>query len=468
MRLSLSSLCLRWLAVALTVGLLLSACASALPGEGVASAGILANQLSDIEETLNIRIRDATQHGDFLVEKAGRELRIALKSLEYQVNRQRNGLFGQVDDVEQQMAIQIRQEVDRLDELAGQVLDVQDFAYLNLQNLANRFLPNVYVIASLEGFSQEYREDGLYTFRVLGNPIQIGNIVSVEVNGKPVHEGGIRITRANELRFAVPANVLNGSFQESDVARVPFSISVQRKTSRWYRPGVEWKTIYEYQDDEGVLLLPKYPVQYSVEEIFLESEVDRDKVETLTTTTRVPASGKVCKNSDHSCDRSCVVCQELCLDLPEGAELTKAEARKISDNRWAEVKSHRVETSDPQVLCARVANWKKSDGATFSYTVSFHPPTQTAKTRPASAVPTRPGSRELAVRAEKGLLAFNEPYEIVFDPEAFRSYTLRLEVFNGDKIVLTKGATHRGVWQAPDFGGPLYKRLVFTVQSATL
>lgn len=460
--------CLQRLAAVLLVAALLSACASTLPGEGIASAAILANQLSDMEETLNIRIRDATQQGDFLVEKAGRELRIALKSLEYQLDRQRTGLFGQVDDTQQQMALQLRQEVDRLDELAGQVLDVQDFAYLNLQNLANRLLPNLYIITSLEGFSQEYREDGLYSFRVLGNPIQVGNIVSVEVNGKPVHEGGIRITRANELRFTVPADVLNGSFKESEVARVPFAISVQRKkSSRWYRPDPEWKTIYEYEDEEGVLLLPKYPVRYAVEEVFLEPRVDRSKVETLTATTRVPASGKACGN-DYSCDRSCVVCEEICIDLPEGAELVNAKAKKISDNQWAHVKSHSIDTSDPRLLCARVANWKKSGGARFSYTVSFHPPTQVALTRAASAKPTRASSQELADRAEKGLLAFNEPYEIVFDPQAFRSYTLRLEVFNGEKIVLTKGATHRGVWQAPDFGGPLFKRLIFTVQPARL
>jgi hypothetical protein len=446
----------------LAVGAILSNCGAG----GGAGLAAVSKQLHDLDETLNIRIRDATAAGDFYVEKAGRELRLTVKGLLYELDARQGKLLRGLDDLGSQAVQQLQEQMGELDELAGVAVDLEELTYLDAQNLVNRVLPDLQVVTSLRGFSQAASIGGeAHRFEIYGTMFQIGGDARYEVAVGSYSPRDLRVQRAGILEFSVPASVLDPQFRDTEVVRLPFRIRVEhRQPERWYRKTPEWETVYAYEDPEGILLWPRYPVKASIEEVVADPSVNLAVVESLTTTKRVPASGKACKNGDHSCDRSCVVCETVCLDLPAGAQYVSAQAVKTA-GRWAEVKNHNIGERRSGTICGKVANWKKSGGASFTYTVRFHPPSEEASVRKISPSLVMNHDAAAAEKAAAGWLRFETDYQVEFDPNRFRSYTLKMRLFTGEPVVVTKGGTNQRVKLAPDFGGPTYKRLVFRVRS---
>jgi hypothetical protein len=317
-------------------------------------------------------------------------------------------------------------------------------------------------VTSLRGFSQAYRpENSPYNFKVVGNPFQIGNDYrfSVEVGGFSPTD--ISVRRANVLEFSIPDEALRAYHLEHEVARVSFALKVDRRQKAWLFGRKSWKTIYEYDDPQGILLWPKFPIEAEAYEVFGVPAVDTDRVETLTTTKRMAASGRSCKNSDHSCDRSCVRCSTMCITLPDGAALISASPRKVSSDSDASTRNLRVRDRN---VCARTKNWSEGHEAEFTYTVTFNPRTTNPEKRPVVVDPLDETSAVLAEEATRGWLRFGTDYQIVFDHRRFQSYDLRLRFFNGDRIVLTKGGVDTRVKMTPEFGAPAFKRLSFRVE----
>lgn len=445
--------------------IVISGLVSCGPSTG-AGLGVLARKLHSIDDTLNIRIRDATAAGDFYVEKAGRELRLAVKGMLFELESREGRFFRSLDDLGTQAVLQLEEEVRALDELAGQAVDLEELAYLDAQNLLNQILPDLHVVSSLRGFSQAASHGGEpHRFAIYGSMFQVGNDARYEVTVGDYTPHDLRVHRAGVLEFSVPAAELATAFRDTEAVRLPFRIAVDhRAPKKWFRSDRPWKTVYEYSDQEGILLWPRYPVQAIVEEIRAEQAVDLETVADLTTTKRVPASGKSCKNSDHSCDRSCVVCETVCLDLPAGSQLVEAVATK-THGRWAEVKSHNIGSKKTGTICGKVANWKKSGGASFTYTLRFHPPRERPSVRQIEPIPVLDVDSTISEQARAGWLRFDTDYQVEFDARNFRSFTLKMRLFTGEPIVVTKGGGHPRVQFAPDFGGPTYKRLGFRVRS---
>ncbi|HEX6898541.1 MAG TPA: hypothetical protein VF789_02465 [Thermoanaerobaculia bacterium] len=434
------------------------------PGGEIGGA-LLAERLGSLENMIDLRLKEAIDSGDYYIEKAAREARIAAKTLAWEFQDERNLLFRDADNIVQQAILHLEQQVNTLSGQVDEIIEIRELAYLDLQNLANVVLPaDTYVLTSLHGFSQFYSSDGRpYRFRLVGNPFQIGGDTRIRIRIDGHEPANLRVTRANMMEFSLPATSLAKKFNNINTVRVPFELTVDRRApKRWYRKNPEWKRIYEYADPEGVLLLPKYPARVVIEEIYAEPYIDTDELKSLETTIRVGASGKKCKNDDHSCARSCVNCKVACIDLPEGAQLVRSKAWEI-DVKYGKVKSHNKGGRKSGPICAHVANWRDSKSATFGYKIDFYPQSSRTTTRPLVFVAVDRENLETVQRASENWIRFGDQYEVTFDPKRFRSYNLAFELFTKEKIWLSMGATDERIRLIPDFGTAELKRLRFVL-----
>ncbi len=224
----------------------------------VVSAAIVGGKITESVDKIGFSLDRLGTQADYLLEKNLRTLDLLAQSLAYQLQqetaRNREFVSKELDDAASVLN-------DLVDNVQGGVLEIQDFAYLDVQNIINQ-LPlkkDLYLIRRIDGYGIQFQNEGSYSFRLLGNAFQPGRtykilIDSVEVDANNVFGG----EAANILRFSVPVKILNHRFTESEIGRT--SIVIQ-----CFDDNTE-ESFYEYSSD--VLLLPKFPIRYQLREFY--------------------------------------------------------------------------------------------------------------------------------------------------------------------------------------------------------
>ena len=229
--------------------------------------GKLADALKHCTERLDDMIDKAAMDGDFLVEKNARMLKMSVQDLKYI-------MADQLDRTKDQVSEDCRLVVSRLGELIEQVkrskgglLKLEDFLALDLDRIVVRLVPHfttprpAWLIRRIDGYSQVYQEDGVYTFKVVGAAFGPEFSSRVVVNGDEVFVFSMKTPRAYTLEFDVPVNVLNPKFRDDKPERA--EIEFESK-------GGDLKKPFQYKDK--ILLLPKKPVEYELNEQRLERD----------------------------------------------------------------------------------------------------------------------------------------------------------------------------------------------------
>lgn len=220
------------------------------------TAAAAIKQLKDTTDKITAAADRATINSDYLLEKNLRSLQLIANSLmeklkeEAGVNR---------DFVSRELSETTTRLSELVDQAKGGILEIEDFASLDLQRLINQ-LPlksDIFLVKRVDGYGVEYKKKGTYEFQLLGNAFEPGNLYSVTISNKKIDReyiyGG---ASANTLRFSVPVSLLNGEFKKEAIKRIPLIIEVTKPN----------KDKAHYVFSSEVLLLPIHPVQLVLKE----------------------------------------------------------------------------------------------------------------------------------------------------------------------------------------------------------
>lgn len=217
----------------------------------------LGNYLDKIGSMIDEKMAKASLDGQYLIEKSAREARMLLDNLDIIMADQRNKTIDRLSDENQKALAALDKVVDELTGMQDKILDLEDFVFLDIQNLMNRvpFTSDVYLMRQIKGYSQAFKPEGVYSITAIGNAFTPDRTVRIWVTGKEIADFNLQLRRANEVRFSVPVAQLNGKFQEANVVRAPVQIKSFDKKGH---------EIYSYSGQ--ILLLPKYPINYALTE----------------------------------------------------------------------------------------------------------------------------------------------------------------------------------------------------------
>lgn len=232
---------------------LLTSCS---PGTDMASAAIVGDSLKDSADRIGWSIDRATANADYALEKNLRQLQLMADSLTYRLQEE---MAANREFVSNELLLSATRLGELIENAQGGILEVQDFAVLDVQNLIDQipFKKNLYLIRRVEGYGVMQRAEGTYDFLFVGNAFQPGRRSDIIINGTPVDPNNVVSDRlVHTLQFSIPVGALNNAFLDDRVARISVDI-------RCYKPDDD-APFYEYSGK--LLLLPRFPVRYSIVE----------------------------------------------------------------------------------------------------------------------------------------------------------------------------------------------------------
>ena len=155
------------------------------PVSSTVTASILSNQLKDTTDKLTASIDRATINSDYLLEKNLMRLELVGHALAGRLEKE---MGTNREFVSVELAEAMTKFSELIDQAQGGFLEIEDFFVLDVQRMLNQipFKPDEYLIRRVDGYSVEYRNGGVYEFRLLGNAFEPGNSYKVTVDGVSV------------------------------------------------------------------------------------------------------------------------------------------------------------------------------------------------------------------------------------------------------------------------------------------
>ena len=225
------------------------------PG-GEISSTILGNKLNSAIEKLNWGLEKSIIDADYRMEKNLRTIQLMTANIQTEFN---NELQKNRNFVSQEMTKNIDKISLLIDDVKGGLLEVEDFIFLDAQSIINEipFKKDNYFIRRINGYGTAFKESGTYSYSIIGNAFQPNKHYKLTIDDYEVSESNIYRRSANQLSFSLPTSVLNKNFLESSITRAKLNILCFEKKE-------DKKPFFEFNGE--VLLLPKFPVQYSFSE----------------------------------------------------------------------------------------------------------------------------------------------------------------------------------------------------------
>jgi hypothetical protein len=231
---------------------------------GLIGSLVLKNALDDLAKRLDKMIADATANGDYLVEKNARMLAVQLENVRTMLANEVDKTLDRLSAENQKIVTSFNDAVARLeapDGPVGKLLDLEDFLAIDLQKAAKTANPSPLaaeklMLRRIDGYSQVFRPQGVYTYRVIGTTFGVGYRERVLVNGREVPDSNKRSNRMYVLEFDVPVGWLNEEFKDRKTARIDLEIVSFE--------GEATKPAFTHRGK--VLLLPRFPVAYTLTE----------------------------------------------------------------------------------------------------------------------------------------------------------------------------------------------------------
>jgi hypothetical protein len=397
--------------------------------EGPLTALILGKALDNFADRLEGIVGQATKSGDFLVEKNARLLHGVVADARIQLEEVLDKTVGELKLEHRNFLATLNTAVEEI-AVKGPIrlLELQDFLALDLENIVRQMPGRISLFGKtseklsfrrLDGYSQVYQKDGVYSFRFIGAAFGPDFRSTVTVNGTKVKLLDMRTPRAYVLEFDVPVQALNEKFSDGKVERVDIQVESFAEDK---------KPVFSYKNQ--VLLLPKSPVSVKVTERYKAKEWSKESYTSEEGATAMPALGHYPKD-----DRDHVVVQ-VSASIPPGCLMLKdtvaVRFEPASAAPWSRQEGAARFTREDQVASVTYHHWIEKFGGTAYIKVNYKKPEVVTK------------EREVAVGTKvdgKNLIPFGSTIAS-FSPE-YEGFTLEAKWFNGREATLTPTQLNR-------------------------
>lgn len=234
--------------------LLLITLTSCPGGEG--SSLILGTKINSAIEKINLGLERSIVDADYRMEKKLRTLQLITTNIQAEFNKeiQKNRNF-----VSEEMTKNIDKINLLVDNAKGGILDIEDFLVLDAQSIINQvpFKNDIYLIRKIKGYGTAFKEKGTYNYTIIGNAFQPNKFYKITIGDYQIPVANIYLRAANQISFTIPTSVLNNFFLESSITRVKLNVTCFDKKD-------DKSSFFEFNGE--VLLLPKFPIQYTFSE----------------------------------------------------------------------------------------------------------------------------------------------------------------------------------------------------------
>lgn len=286
------------IAIALPFALVFALAFAPTPALAQVDDVVIGNKLNEFNDRLDRVVDDAARAGDYLVEKNARMVHLLVDNLSAELDAQRNDTLDRLSAENQRVLATADRLVQEVSNASGRLLDLEDFLALDLAEILGQ-LPialgrtKLHSLRRIDGYSQIHQDEGVYTFRVIGNTFGPGYVCDVRVRGVPVRLLDMRTSQARTLEFDVPVEVLNPEFRDDEVARVDLELVCRKTDDAPDAPPA-------FSTKAKILLLPRAPLSYRLIEHRVEktwsaetywSAEGRDRIARrgeVTVSTRIP------------------------------------------------------------------------------------------------------------------------------------------------------------------------------------
>ncbi|NNG45468.1 hypothetical protein HJP15_21570 [Pseudoalteromonas sp. NEC-BIFX-2020_002] len=426
---------------AIFAGLFTISCYSSIP---VFAADPVTTVVSSISTTMSVKeildqlqvkadavVGTAVEGGDYLVEKTGRKLGLAIDNLDILLSKQRNSTFDQLDSSLQQGLLSLEKTLNNIDSLKGQIMEIEHFLAMDIQNVVNDlpFTSEKYSLRDIQGYSQIFQPDGSYSYRLLGNAFAAENKVDITINGVKLDSIYVDNSKANISSFSIPAEAINGEFKDTEVSRINFEVSVQKKEKNsWLSRlfGADeyvYEKIYTYQDK--VLLLPRYPATYELKEHYSVEKWSEKTYWSSEGSASVGATGESAEGENpHKHVNACAT-------IPNGTQMIQSTiSTRESYGGWGRWDGGPWYSNEGRTVCKRFKHWVHDKGRTVYIKVQYKKPEVDVASKTASLNKLGENGKQ-----DKNL-EFGAWYESRLSSN-YQSFDLIVKYFNGKKYSLT-------------------------------
>lgn len=451
--------CTRWLARFSPLAVILcvfpfttgATCAGAVVG-GV-TAG---DQLDSLHNRVESVLGRATANGDYLLEKTTRGADLALKNAANILAEQRDTTLDRLSVQELQLLTTIESLVGQLDRLESDVLDLEDFIYLDIQNIISQipFFERRFLLRRIDGFSLVHRESGVYTIRLIGNAFGPGFRSAVTIGGIEIGAAQMRSPREHVIEFDVNAADINDQFIGDSVNRIDLAVdSFERQKNSFWRRMLSFFTIPEEEEKNllsiktKLLLLPRHPIRYSLVEHASIPDWSDDQHWSTEGSAFCPRTNRSARGEDPH--NLCTACAHI----PQNALMLKetVSRRIIPEIAWGYWIGSPSFSNADKTVCQTFKHWIHDKDRAVYLKVKYREPSQVMQDRPVQFE-----------NDNSGALAYGT-YTAPLSKH-YQSYTLRLDYFNGRTVLLTPSTAtatdiHVGLESLSNF-----KRLTVTLK----
>lgn len=222
----------------------------------VVEENTVGNFIKNISNEVNKMLGDATTRADYLLEKN-------LTMLNLMINNLQKNLSSDLDKKIKNIKGATKEAIYDIGEVAGNLLKAtkndflksEEFLKIDIFEILNKIplIRKNYFISSIDGIGQSFRNSGEYSLTIMGSAFNFEDSILFSINGKLLGSNEV-VPGRSSATISFPANYVNGSFKNTEVNRVPFTVRSFRKKKR---KGA-YKEIYSYNGK--LLLLPKLPV----------------------------------------------------------------------------------------------------------------------------------------------------------------------------------------------------------------
>lgn len=392
-----------------------------------AADALVGKTLEKMTDRLDDIADRAERTGDYLVEKNARMLHILTQNIGSQLDGQKDEALDRLSIEHQKLLASAGRLVDEVGTLSGRMLELEDFLAIDLSDALNLLPANlaksrVAALRRIDGYSQVFQEDGVYTFRVIGNGFGPGNRCKVKVNGATVNDLDMRMSKAHTLEFDVPVGILNPSFRDEETARVEMELACWKGDSE--KPTLQHKA--------KLLLLPRYPVQCSLIEHRAEPIWSKETYWSAEGRAQVAKRGTTTVSA--RVPDGCLMLKETVTTSPTAEELRRDNLRVQRYSKNAKMTAWSEETSftDEDRTVSRTLRFfgaERKPPIDVSIKVQYRKPT------------TRPIDSEARIQGATANRRL--PFGTSFAKFAAgrQSHTLYVKWFNGKRAVLTPTRT---------------------------
>ncbi len=431
----------------LIFGLALTAITLPASAQVVAIAGgiVAKDALAKLNENITNKITMASQSGDYLMEKAARELQLLLANSDTVFKDNVNLTFDKLT-VQQQTFLKTALDVsNKLDGLANQVMTIEQFAAMDLNTLLGQ-IPGVqgdtFLLRRVQGYSHVYRDKGVYQVKFTGQAFLQKRRVKVSINGQAIQL--LPFSQDYVAVAEVPVALVNPSFDDKDVKRIKLKVESweQRGAIKAAIFGAE-KKLLDY--DTEVLLLPKKPTRLELREIVAGKGWSEETYSSSATALAYATGGNGNWRS-----------YSVSVTIPNGTKMIEertqsAVVQGVAPGTWGNWSSGYMFSNQgeagPLTVTRNFAHQIHDQHRTLKIEAFYRRPVVVEGRRLVPLVNT-----DGAVEAVG--LEYDRVYTGTFTPE-YAGYIATFVMFNGQRIELTQGMPNEGgiEHQYTDIGG---------------